>query len=216
MCQATPTLSLPGHGVTTWHDLAGKSIAINQAGTIGDSAVTARLQQEGVAGTRLVPIAFANQGLAVAGGNVGAAVMVEPFITQSVQRGDGRILDWIVGGGAPFPTFEETVVGFSNQFIRDHPDRERAFLRAHLQAVRWIAANDQAARAILTRHLGLTDDVGRAMNLVRFSLDGRNDAALLAQTQDVLLGSDPTRTPVPIASLYDETVLNEVLNGGSG
>jgi ABC-type nitrate/sulfonate/bicarbonate transport system substrate-binding protein len=73
--------------VTTWQVLKGQQIAVNALNSINAAAVVGRLQQEGVSDYKLVEIPFPNMGLAVAGGNVAAAAMAEPYLTQSVLRG---------------------------------------------------------------------------------------------------------------------------------
>jgi len=200
--------------IHSWADLEGQAIAINQPRAIAEAAIRTRLRSEGVTGTRLISIPLPNQGLAVAGGNVAAAVLVEPFITQSLQRGDGHVLDWVVGGGAPFPEFEESVVTFSNEYIDAHPDGVRAFLRAQLQAVRWIADHESEARSLLAERLGLSAEVGAQMNLVRWPLDARNDVVLLSRIRDVLIQLEPSPMPSPIIDLIDTTFLDALGSDG--
>lgn len=203
-----------GEGITGWSSLAGQAVAINQPDTIGDIAVRERLRQEGVTRTRFVSIASPNQGLAIAGGNVAAAAMMEPFITQSLLRGDGHVLDWIVGGGEPFPQSEEAVIAVSRAYRSAHPDAVKAFLRAHLDAVAWIQAHEREARDLFSQRLGLPSDIGRRMHLVRFARDARNDPALLGRTREVMVGLTPLPAPVSIGRLYDETLLDQVLAEG--
>lgn len=80
---------LVAHSVQGWKDLEGKKIGISARNSIAGAAVGVRLMQEGVSGYSFVEIPFSNQGLAVAGGNVAAASMNEPYLTQSLLRGDG-------------------------------------------------------------------------------------------------------------------------------
>lgn len=207
---------LVGPDVRGWGDLAGRDIAVNQPGSIGGVAVRLRLEAEGVTGARLLSVPFPNQGLAVAGGNVAAAVLVEPFVTQSVLRGDGRVLDWIVGGGQPFPEFQFGLLAVRTQLLREQPDTVRALLAAQLDAVRWIAGHEDEARAILGRRLGVTDEVARRMVLVRFNTDARNNPSQLATIQDRLLSLDPSQRAVAVTSLYDESLLDQVLKERKG
>lgn len=198
--------------VTSWADLGGRGIAVNQIGSISEVAVRVRLAHEGVTGVQLTEIPFPNQGLAVAGGNVAAAVLVEPYLTQSVLRGDGHVLDWIVGD-EPFPEFEESLVVFRRGFLDERPDVVRRFLDAQLDAVDWIARNERAARLVLTRNLGVSTEVGARVHLLRFPLDLRNDPDTLATMQATLAEYDPSLRPLPLEELFDETLLDEVLAG---
>lgn len=201
---------LVGSKIRSWADLSGRDIAVNQPGSSVDVALRVRLKAEHVEGVRFVSIPFPNHGLAVAGGNVAGAALIEPYVTQSLLRKDGRVLDWLAGGGAPFPNFQLGASVFATHFVREHPDVVSAFIRAQLQAQRWIMNNDKDARAVLTKALGLTPEVGENLNLSRFSEDGRNDPVLLGQLQDALAGFDPGRRVVPVRTLYDETLLSQI------
>lgn len=202
---------LVAKSVTGWRDLEGKQIAVNAKGaSITTSALIGRLKQEGVHNYTMVEFTFPNMGLAVAGGNVAAATLTEPFLTQSMLRGDGKLLGWIIGG-PPFERFEYTMVVFNTSFYRSHPEAVKAFLRAYLQALKWVNENPDTCRAILARGLNLSPEVTQKMKLLRFPSDGRNDPALLDGMQPLLIDIGMLKTPIPARKLYDETLLEEVL-----
>ena len=196
--------------VQHWKDLEGKKIGVNARNSLTGAAMDARLKQEGVQGHSYVEISFSNQGLAVAGGNVMASVMIEPYLTQSLLRGDGKLLDWIVGG-PPLERTAFTAIVFSAEFRRRNPDGVKAFLRAHLAAAKWINDHPDEARLLLAKRLNLSADVARKMNLLRWPADARTDPALLKQTQQVLLGAGVLKQPTDTSRLHDETLLSEVL-----
>lgn len=201
---------LAAPSVRTWADLDGRDIGVNQIGSIGEVAMRIRLQQEGVQ-ARFVEIPFPNQGLAVAGGNVAAAVMTEPFTTQSLLRGDGRILDQVIGGGAPFPEFTMSFIVVRAALVREQPDAVRALLRAHLEAVEWISGHEGEARTLMARKLGLDDRVAAGMKMSGLVAGARVDAAVLAAMQATLAAADPALAPIPADRLSDETLLRAVV-----
>jgi NitT/TauT family transport system substrate-binding protein len=192
-------------------DLAGRQIAVNARDSVSAAAVVGRLETQGVHDYALVEIPFANMGLAVSGGNVAAAARNEPFYTQSLLRGDGKLLDWVMGGGPPFVRSQVTVIVFSADFVRQSPQHAKAYLRAHLRAVAWINANVERARALLARRLELTPDVGARFNLLRWPADARNDPALLDGMQPLLVRTGFLAAALPARRLYDETLLDQVL-----
>lgn len=206
----------PGAGVlvaksiSNWRDLKGKQIATNAKTSITTSALIGRFKAEGVRNYTFVEMTFPNMGLAVAGGNVAAASLVEPFLTQSLLRGDGKFLGWIIGG-PPFERFEYTMVVFSARFCRSQPQTVKAFLRAYLQALQWINKNQDECRPILARALNLNPEVTQKMKLLRFSSDGHNDQNLLEGMQPLLIDIGMLKKRIPANKLYDETLLNEVL-----
>lgn len=201
---------LVAHSINGWKDLKGQQIAINVKGSLTDIATKVRLQQEGISGYNLVEIPIANEGLAVAGGNVAAATMVEPYLTQSLLRKDGKLLGWVIGG-PPFKRIPFTMIVFSTNFYRNNPQAVKAYLRAHLQAAKWINQNLADARAILGKCQNLSGEVSQKMNLLRFSQDGRNDPALLENMQPLLVKANLLKAAIPASQLYDETLLKEVL-----
>lgn len=201
---------LAAPGIRGWKDLEGRKIGINARTSIAAGAVDARLRLEGVLGYSFVEIPFSNLGLAVAGGNVAAASMNEPHLTQSLLRGDGKLLDWVVGG----PPLEHTAfrsIVFSTEFRERNPEGVKAFLRAHIAAVRWSNPHPAEARLVLAKRLNLSAEVGRKIDLLHVSDDARADPGLFEQTQQVLLRSGLLKRAVDMRALYDETLLLEVL-----
>ena len=201
---------LVAHSIRGWKDLEGKRIGVNARNSIAAGAVEARLKLEGVRGNSFMEIAFSNLGLAVAGGNIAAASMNEPHLTQSLLRGDGRLLDWVVGG-PPFDRMPFTSISFSAEFRRRNPEGVKAFLRAHLAAVRWINDHPGEARLVLARRLNLSAEVANKIHLLHWPLNARSDPALLEQTQHVLLRAGLLKRPIDARALHDETLLAEVL-----
>jgi len=198
------------HTVQGWRDLDGKNIGTNARNSISGAAVDARLKLEGVQGYSFVEIPFANQGLAVVGGNVAAASMGEPYLTQSLLRGDGRLLGWVIGG-PPLERTAFTSIVFSAEFRRRNPEGVKAFLRAHLAAAKWINDHPDEARLVLAKRLNLSAEVAKKINLLLVPVDARTDPVLLEQTQQVLLRAGLLKRPVDTRTLHDESLLAEVL-----
>lgn len=201
---------LVGPSINNWKDLDGQAIGVPSLTSLHGTAMKGRLKQERVHDYTLVEIYIPNLGLAVAGGNVAAASMQEPYLTQSLLRGDGKLLGWIIGG-PPFERMEFTMIVFSAAFYQNNPTAVKAYLRAHLQAVEWINQNPDEARSILTKRLGLSEEVGQKVTLPYWPLDARNDPALLDSMQPLLVEIGTLKALIPASQLYDETLLEEVL-----
>jgi len=201
---------LVANTVRGWKDLDEKKVGTNTRSSILTAAADSRLKREGVRGYAFVEIPIANLGLAVAGGNVAAITLSEPYLTQSLLRGDGKLLDWVIGG-PPFEQMEYSTIVFSAGFRRRNPEGVKAYLRAHLAAAKWINEYPAEARALLARQLNLSVEVAAKINLLRFPTDARTDPALLDRTQQVLLGAGLLKQPVDTRTLHDETLLLEVL-----
>jgi NitT/TauT family transport system substrate-binding protein len=199
------------NSVASWQDLKGQQIATNTMNSPNTAAIKVRLQMEGISDYNFVLISFANMGLAVAGGNVAAAAMTEPYLTQSLLRNDGESLGWIVGG-PPLDRMELAVWVFDASLYQGQPQAVKAFLRAYLEALKWISDNPDDARRMIGERLNLSSEVSQKMSVPRYSLDGRNDPALLESMQPVLVEAGLLKAPIPASQLYDETLLDEVLS----
>jgi NitT/TauT family transport system substrate-binding protein len=196
--------------VNNWKDLEGQTIAVNSVNSLNTASLKGRMQLEGIRDYKLTEIAFSNMGLSVADGNIGAATMVEPYLTQSLQRKDGKLLDWVIGR-PPMANIEYAMIVFSSAFYKSNPATVKAYLRAHLEAVNWIERNPDEARAILSRVRTIPLEVMNNIVMQRWSLDGRNDKVLLEDIQPLLINVGVLKEPIPVSRLYDETLLNEIL-----
>lgn len=198
------------HSIRGWGDLKGKEIALSVRNSITGAALLGRLRLEGVGEYSLVEIPFSNMGLAVAGGNVAAAGMNEPFLTQSLLRGDGHLLGWIAGG-PPLERVDFSAIAFRTDLARSHPQTVKAFLRAHLQATGWMRDNPAEARAILAQRLNLSPEVGRKVHLLQWPRDARGNPSQLEGMQRVMTTIGMLRGLVPADRIYDHALLDEVL-----
>jgi ABC-type nitrate/sulfonate/bicarbonate transport system substrate-binding protein len=202
---------LVAKSVASWQDLKGQQIATNAINSPNTVAIKARLQMEGIHDYNLVLIPFANMGLAVAGGNVAAAALTEPYLTQSLLRNDGKSLGWIVGG-PPFDRMELAVMVFDANLYRGQPQAVKVFLRGYLEALKWIGHNTDGARRIMSERLNLSAEVRQKISMPLYSSDGHNDPALLENMQSVMVGIGMQKSSIPVSQLYDETLLSEVLS----
>jgi len=201
---------LAGAQVAGWKDLGGKLIAVNAVTSIQGVAVKGRLKMEKIEDYKLVEMSFANMGLAVAGGNVAAAAIYEPFLSQSMLRGDGKLLGWIIGG-PPFERMQSALIVFSSDLYRNKPKTVKAFLRAYLQAVEWINKNPDRARSVLAKWMELDGEIGRKIQLLRWPENGLSDPASLEQIQSIMTDVGMLDAKIAVDRIYDETLLKEVL-----
>jgi NitT/TauT family transport system substrate-binding protein len=208
------TAVLVAPSIKNWKDLEGQAVAVHARNSLNAAALTVRLAREGVGAVRLIEIPLPNQGLALAGGHVVAAVVSEPFIAQSLARGDGRVLDWIFGG-PPLERGPPAVLAASREFMIKQPELLARFLRAHLDAARWIEREPQEARAILAKRLGMPAERTASIVLPLWPTDGRIDPVLMDAMQTVLLEGGVLAQRVPLERVYDSRPLEAVLSAGA-
>jgi NitT/TauT family transport system substrate-binding protein len=201
---------LVSNAINSWQDLKGKQIATNAFYSPTTAAIKGRMQIEGVPDYKLVIMSIANMGLAIADETIDAAALVEPYLTQSLLRKDGKLLGWIVGG-PPFEKMQVTMLIFNSGYYRSNPQATKAFLRAYLDAMELISKEPGVARLMIGQKLKLSDEVTQKIWMMTFPPDGRNDPSILESMQQVLVSTGMLKAPIPVSQLYDETLLSEVL-----
>ncbi|MGA2765306.1 MAG: ABC transporter substrate-binding protein [Spirochaetia bacterium] len=208
-----PAMSLfVSKSITEFRQLEGQYIATNAKNSLGGIMIQGRLKHEGVASYTLVEIPFVNQGLAVSGGNVAGATLVEPYLTQSLRRGDGHLLDWLTGK-PPFERIPYTMICFRTGFLTLNPEAAEKYLRAYLKAVEWIGKHTREARSILAKSISIDEDVAQSMYLPEWPADGKDDPALLLTLESEMKDLGLIRAVIPPEKLYDESFLDKVLSG---
>lgn len=201
---------LVSNSISNWQDLKGKQIATNAYYSHVTAAIKGRMQIEGVKDYKLVIMSIPNMGLAVADETIDAAALVEPYMTQSLLRKDGKLLGWIVGG-PPFEKMEVTMLIFNSGYYRSNPQSVKAFLGAYLDALEWINRKPGQARLMIGRKLNLSEEVTQKILIMAFPPDAHNNPDILESVQQVLVSTGMLKASIPPSSLYDETLLNEVL-----
>lgn len=88
-------LALPGSGITSAADLAGKTVAVNLTNNIQTLTLNAILKASGAPGQPdYVAIPFTEMGAALKAHRVAAISVVEPYIT-AYEKTDGAVPSWV-------------------------------------------------------------------------------------------------------------------------
>jgi len=115
--------------------LDGKKIAVSSKGGIGELALRSQFKLHGLNFPKesFVPMAFGDMPSALDRGNVDAAIMNEPFLTQALQKnGVTKLLTPFTGATADFATSGWVA---SKKFTDANPKTVAAFQRAMAKAV---------------------------------------------------------------------------------
>lgn len=124
-------------------DLIGKKIAL-PVGTEVHYLLAKLLEREGGSGGEgysLDDVSIVNMLVpdgvnALLAGQVDAAMVVEPVLTRLQSQGKIRV---IADGEGVFPG--QTLITASGQFVREHPELVKAYLRAHKAAIAYMQEN---------------------------------------------------------------------------
>lgn len=210
-------------GIQSAADFHGKRIASPQLGNTQDVALRAWLKKNGLktkdkgGDVEVIPLANPDQLTLFLKKDLDAAWAPEPWATRLIREGNGRLfLDertlW------PNGQFVTTNLIVSKKFLREHPDLVKNWLRAHVELTDWIAAHLPEGKQILNQQIqretgkalppAVLDEAFGRLQITYDPLRG----ALLSSAQSAFEAGFLGRQMPDLSSLYDLTLLNQVLS----
>ena len=209
-------------GINKPEDFHGKRVASPQLGNTQDVALRAWLLAHGMkpldkgGDVQVLPMANPDQLTLFVKKQLDAAWAPEPWATRLLHEGNGRLfLDerdlW------PNRQFVITNLIVSTQFLRQHPDLVRNWIRAHVELTGWINQNLPEARKLLNRQIqsetgkALPEEVmNEAFTRIEITYDPLR-SSLLASAKSAFDAGFLGRQMPDLSRLYDLTLLNEVM-----
>jgi NitT/TauT family transport system substrate-binding protein len=211
-----------GAGIEKASDFHGKKVATPQLGNTQDVALRSWLRANGLkprekgGDVQVMPIANADQFTLFLKGQLDAAWAPEPWASRLVRDAGGRIF---IDERDLWPNHEFVITDLvvDPQFLKDHSDVIKNFLRAHVELTDWIAKNPAQAKQILNQQLQketgkplapqVLDDAFSRMAVTYDPIRSALQKATQQAFEEGFLG----RTPPDLSGLYDLALLNEVL-----
>ena len=208
-------------GIQKPADLRGKRVATPQLGNTQDVALRAWLLSHGMKSwerggeVRVLPIANADQLTLFARKELDAAWAPEPWASRLMREANGRLfLDertlW------PDGKFVTTVVIVRTDFLRQHPELIKKWVRAHVEMTEWINTNLAEAKRVLNLELQkeTTKALPQALLDESFSrLEPTVDPLRVSLFKSAKSAFDLGflgRQQIDLSKLYDLGILNEV------
>lgn len=209
-------------GIQKAEDFHGKKVASPQMGNTQDVALRAWLLAHGMKSAekggdvQVIPLANPDQLTLFLKKELDAAWAPEPWATRLIKEGNGRLFldERTLWPNGQFITAHLIV---RTQFLKEHPDLVKNWIRAHVELTDWINGHLPEAKTLLNRQI--QKETGKA--LPDAVLD---DAfARLQPTYDPLRASLMTaaksafdagflgREMPDLSKLYDLSALNQVL-----
>ncbi|OZM70639.1 sulfonate ABC transporter substrate-binding protein [Amycolatopsis antarctica] len=181
---STMVVAMPDSPVKKVTDLPGKKIAITGQNTICDTLIKSVMKTNGLDfnGIQWVDIPFPEMSKALANGEVDAAFMTEPFITQSAKTvGSVPVVDTASGPTQDFPTAGYASLG---KFANENPKAVGAFQRALQKAT--VESEDRSKIEPLMVEFSKVDaDTAALTKLLQFQ--SKPDPSRLQRVPDLLL-----------------------------
>jgi NitT/TauT family transport system substrate-binding protein len=168
-------LTMPDSGIESPADLAGKNVAVNTLNNIGDVTVSEVVEQAGGDPEEIsfVEMGFPDMPAALAGGQVDAAWILEPFRTIAMDQGAEVVthnfadVDPEMMIAAYFTTAE---------YAESEPEIYESFTAGMKESLTFAEENPDAARAILSTYTEIDPAVQEKMVMPRFSPEVNADS----------------------------------------
>jgi NitT/TauT family transport system substrate-binding protein len=178
-------------GITRPAQLAGRKVAVNSLGAAGDVTIMEAVEKDGgdPKTIKFVEVAFPDAPAQLEAGNIDAAWVPEPFVTQLRSRGDAVVVEpyqAVVPGLATLTTITATKLKESD------PKLLADFSAAMKETLQWAQepTNEAAVRQAIKDNLKLPEAVAESVRLPAFgwALDRTSleTLATLAQKHGVL------------------------------
>jgi NitT/TauT family transport system substrate-binding protein len=209
-------------GIQKPEDFHGKKVASPQMGNTQDVALRAWLIAHGMKSTdkggdvQVIPLANPDQLTLFMKKELDGAWAPEPWATRLIREGNGRLfLDerelW------PNGQFVTSHLIVRTQFLKEHPDLVKDWIRAHIEVTEWIGSHLLEAKKLLNMQIkketgkpladALLDDAFGRMTVTYDPLRSSLMTAAKSAFDAGFLG----RQMPDLSSLYDLSLLNQVL-----
>jgi NitT/TauT family transport system substrate-binding protein len=211
----------PDANITKPEDLAGKKLASPQLGNTQDVALRAYLAEHGFqvaekgGNVQVIPTDNPQILDLFRQGQIDGAWVPEPWAARLIVDGGGKLfLDerdlW------PNGEFVTAHIIVSTQFLKDHPDLVKAFLRAHVEVTQWEQKNPDQAKQLVNDEIkrltgkALSNQViDGAWSRMRITYDPIS-SSLVKSAQGAYEAGFIKDKP-DLSNIYDLKLLNEVL-----
>lgn len=157
-------------GITDIADLAGKRVSVNSLGAAGDVTIRAAVDAAGGDSSTIefVEVAFPDAAAQLDAGNIDAAWVPEPFVSQIVGNGGTLVMH----------PYQETIPGLpllltftTAELIASDPGLVDDFTAAMTEALEWATANEADVRQAIKDNLEVPEAVADSVPLPVFTAE---------------------------------------------
>ena len=155
-------------GMQKIEDLKGKTIAIPMKGSIQDVLLQMTLKEHGISPeeVNIIEMQVPLMPKALEAGRIDGFIAWEPYVSMAEQRGYGHAIAYSRDIWKDHPC---CVVIATNQFIKEHPDQLRKFLKVHVEATEYLNSHENESASIVARTLGTDPEIEkRAFQNMKF------------------------------------------------
>jgi NitT/TauT family transport system substrate-binding protein len=192
-------VTVPNSPVKTINDLGGKRIAMTAKNTASDLLAKSQMKDHGVDIDKVnwVQMPFPNVAAALQQGQVDAALLPEPFISQAAKTaGAIPVADVNSGATQDFP-----LSGYAStrKWVQANPKTLAAFQRAMAKASSDTTNDRSKIEPILVKYAKIDEGTAKLLNLPAFV--AKLDARRLQRVPDLMLQMGAITTPVDAGAM---------------
>jgi len=145
-------------GIQKIEDFRGKTIAIPMKGSIQDVLLQMTLKEHGISPeeVNIIEIEPPVMPEALEAGRIDGFIAWEPFVAMAEQKGYGHAIAYSRDIWKNHPC---CVVIATNQFIKEHPDQLRKFVKVHVEASEYLNTHKDEASSIVAEKLGTDPEI---------------------------------------------------------
>ncbi len=192
-------VTVPNSPVKTVNDLANRRIAMTARNTASDLLVKSIMKDHGLDPTKVnwVQIPFPNVAAALQQGQVDAALLPEPFISQAAKAaGAIPLIDVNTGATQDFPL---SGYGANRKWVQANPKTLAAFQRALQRATSETNKDRSKIEPLLVKYAKIDEDTAKLLTLPSFGV--RLDPRRLQRVPDLMLQMGAITSSVDAASM---------------
>jgi len=140
-------------GIQKIEDLKGKTIAIPMKGSIQDVLLQMTLKEHGInpEEVNIIEMQVPLMPKALEAGKIDGFIAWEPYVSMAEQKGYGHAIAYSRDIWKDHPC---CVVIATDQFIKEHPDQLRRFLKVHVEATEYLNTHKNESASIVAEALG--------------------------------------------------------------
>jgi NitT/TauT family transport system substrate-binding protein len=171
-------------------DLSGRTVSVNTLNNIGDTTIRSVVEEAGgdPQAVQFVEIPFPDAPAALQSGQVDAAWILDPFLTEAVDAG-GRVLSYNFSDF--HPELDISCVFTSEQVIQEQPEVVEAFQRAMNRSLEFSQANPDEIRRITGTYTEIDPAVLERIVIPTFRPDFNREAMELLGAKATEYGTLP-------------------------
>ncbi|AUI53668.1 ABC transporter substrate-binding protein [Arthrobacter crystallopoietes] len=153
--------------ISTPADLSGKTISVNTLSNIGDTTISAVVEENGGDPSTIdfVEVPFPEAEAALESGNVDAAWVAEPFLTSALKSGS-RAVTYNYADFDPATPIEAYFT--TSKFAEENPDIVARFTRAMHKSHEFASSNPDAVREIVGTYTKIDAGLRAEMTLNKY------------------------------------------------